>query len=384
MSGDIERTDVDTLLERRLGRRELLGLGAALGGATLLAGPGASVAAVRLRLGGQPPLSTEPGNLKVFEYAGYENPHLWQGYHGRFPLDKPSFTFMASDDDGTAKVIAGFRADVGHPCHPVLKNWVDLGVIQPWDTSLIKNFGDLNPRFVKASQVDGKQYHIPLDWGYISALYRADKVQPREPSWMLMFDDRYKGKIAWYDSPQDMVEIAAYALGMHDPFNLSDTDLNTVKKFLISKKRLARTIWTDQTTMEADFAAGNIWISYAWASSWVRMTQRGLKVVYLKPKEGRLAFLCGLVLFKNTKNYHRAHVYADAWASPQAGLWLINNFAYGHSNTKIDLKEVKPQLLVKAFSLDQPSIIREPLVHLEQYLRRRQLYGKVWDEVKAA
>jgi spermidine/putrescine-binding protein len=319
----------------------------------------------------------------VIEYSGYEVPDLWKPYAAQYPDLKPRFNLIGTDDQATTRARAGV-GDLGHPCVGVIEDWIKLDLVQPWDTSLISNFPDLNPGLVQAGIKDGQQYFIPLDWGFISTLYRSDQVDPgAEPSWNLLFDDRYKGKIAWYDSSQDMLAITGYTLGFENPFDMSDDELDQAKKFLISKKKNVRFIWSGQTDMEAQFAQGDIWITYAWPSSWVAMQKQKLKVDYLDPKEGRLAFLCGMMLLKNTENYYHAHDYANAWASPETGLWLINNYAYGHSNTKIDLTKVDPKL-VEAFALEDPGTIAEPKVHVLRYIAKRKAYGAVWTEVKAA
>jgi hypothetical protein len=80
------------------------------------------------------------------------------------------------------------------------------------------------------------------------------------------------------------------------------------------------------------------------------MKGKGFQVEYVEPKEGRLALNCGFSLFAGTENRHHAHQYVDARASPESALWLVNNYAYGHSNTKIDLDQVDPAL-VSAFEL---------------------------------
>ena len=79
-----------------------------------------------------------------------------------------------------------------------------------------QNLKHLNPAMVKAGQIDGKQYCIPADWGFDTILYRTDKVKPKEKSWSLFFDDRYKGKIAWFDDLNQLV-IAGYYLGFKKP-----------------------------------------------------------------------------------------------------------------------------------------------------------------------
>jgi spermidine/putrescine transport system substrate-binding protein len=377
------------LFEQKLGRRDVLRLAVVAGSASLLAacgggdedgtvGAGQTTATLE-----RPPIGQEPGNLSILEYAGYEVPDLWKPYAARFPDEKPKYTFFASDQDALGKVAAGRRGDLVHPCSGFVPDFVQTGAVQPWDTSLITNFPDLNPALVEVGRVDDQQYFIPLDWGFISVLYRADRVEPEEDSWMLLFDDRYAGKIVWYDSAQDMLAIGAYALGVTDPWDMSDDELQEVTDFMIGKKRNVRRIWTNQVDMETDMAAGDAFVSYSWASSWVTLKDKGVDVVYLNPKEGRLAFLCGMMLFEDTDNYHHAHAYADAWASPESGLWLLNNYAYGHANTAVDLSQVDPTL-VEAFSLRDPEAIAEPQTHVLRYVENRQRYGQAWDEIKAA
>jgi hypothetical protein len=89
------------------------------------------------------------------------------------------------------------------------------------------------------------------------------------------------------------------------------------------------------------------------------------------------------VLAKDTKNYHHAHEFVDAWASARTGRWLLDNYYYGHANTKVDLEGVAPSL-VEGFHLGDPSALEEPKAHIDRYVPRRQVYNRVWEEVKAA
>ncbi len=343
-------TRLDPIFDRKLDRSAFLKLAAAMGGASLLAacgggggsggggegeaggGGGGSSTPAASEGGGVTSIAegaaNEKGDIKVFEWAGYEVPDLYKPYLQEFPSPKPQFIFLTSDDQALAKTLGGFRADMAHPCAGYVQEWADSGAAQPWDTSLISNFPDLNPDLVKAGQANGEQYFVPLDWGFSSVLYRSDKYQPSgELGWDIMWDTSLKGKVGWFDDASDMLPIGGYILGAEDPWNMTDEELDAAKaKFIEAKKAgVPRTIWGSQTDMEADFAAGNIYATYAWPASWVNMKKKGLQVEYGFPKEGALAFLCGLVLYDGTKNYYHSHAYADAWASPESGLWMLNN-----------------------------------------------------------
>ena len=140
---------------------------------------------------------------------------------------------------------------------------------------------------VKAGQYKGKQYGIPEDWGYDAVLYRSDKVKPKARSWGLLFDERYKGKIAWYDDASTMLPVTGLYLGFKDPWNQTDAQLKQAQKFLVSKKRFVRTIWSSETALWQAFGSGDLWIAYAWPNDWVQMRKKpkpGLPVVYMFPR----------------------------------------------------------------------------------------------------
>src|SRR5437660_130837 len=97
----------------------------------------------------------------------------------------------------------------------------------------------LKPFMVKAGQYGGKQYGIPADWGFDAILYRTDKVTPKAKSWGLIFDDRYKGKIAWFDD-LGMITVAGLYLGFKDPWNQSSSELRQSQQLLQAKKKNVR------------------------------------------------------------------------------------------------------------------------------------------------
>src|SRR6184192_3278487 len=222
----------DELLDRRLSRTDVLKLATAAGGAGLLASRAGAAGAALERLAG------ESGRLQVLDWAGYGNDGgqaMFAQYVKRFPHDKPQFTYMTNESDALAKLHAGLKPDLFRPYVGWVKYFATSGLVQPWDTALISNFKHLNPFMVKAGQYGGKQYGIPDDWGFDAILYRSDKVKPKAASWGLLFDDRYKGKIAWFDD-LEMLVMAGLYLKLPDPWNQTDSQLRQAQKLLISKK----------------------------------------------------------------------------------------------------------------------------------------------------
>src|SRR6478752_920361 len=358
------------LLERRLSREHLLKLAAAAGRAGF-------AEAARARL------EAESGRLQVLDWAGYGNDGgqaMFAQYVKNHAGNKPQFTYMTNEADALAKLRAGLKPDVFRPYVGWVKYFATSGLVQPWDPKLITNFKHLNPAMVKAGQYNGKQYGIPDDWGFDAILYRTDKVQPKSRSWGLLFDDRYKGKISWFDDLEMLVTAGLY-LGFKDPWNQSASELQQSQKLLIAKKKNVRLIWASETNLWEAFGSGDIWIAYAWPNDWVQMKKKGLKVAYMRPKEKPIAWVGMFMLLKTSQRPKLAHAYVDAWSSKASAKWLEDNYGYGHANV---VARPASSDLLKALQLTNPKAVTEPNAHLDRDIPRRAVYAKMWEQVKAS
>jgi spermidine/putrescine transport system substrate-binding protein len=363
--------------EVRLDRQSLLKLAAVAGGAGLVAGRAGIADAMRTAM------FAETGRLQVLDWAGYGNDGgqaMFAQYVKQHPGNKPQFTYMTNESDALAKIHAGLKPDLFRPYVGWVKYFATSGLVQPWDPSMIPNFKYLNPFMVKAGQYGGKQYGIPADWGFDAILYRSDKVTPKAKSWSLVFDDRYKGKIAWFDDLGMLVTTGLY-MGFKDPWNQTQAQLNQVKNFLIQKKKNVRLIWSSETNLWEAFGSGDIWIAYAWPNDWVQMKKKKLPVIYMHPKEKPIAWVGMFMLLQGSPRTQLAHDYVNAWSSTASAKWLEDNYGYGEANT---VARPSSSDLLKALQLANPRAVTLPNAYLDRDIPQRALYAKLWEEVKAA
>src|SRR5262249_28184998 len=234
----------------QLSRGRLLRLAAA-GGVGLLGTRLGTAQAALERLG------AETGRLKVLDWAGYENDGgqaMFAQYVKTHPNNKPQFSYMSNESDALAKIHAGQKPDLFRPYVGWVKYFAQSGLVQPWTPGLISNLKHLNPFMVKAGQYKGKQYGIPDDWGFDAILYRTDKVHPQARSWGLIFDDRYKGRISWFDD-LNMLTVAGLVLHAKNPWNQTQAELDRSVNFLKKKKHLARMTWSSETDLWQAFGS---------------------------------------------------------------------------------------------------------------------------------
>lgn len=336
------RQIAERLLTGRLSRREFGRALGAMGLAVTAFAPHRGLAAPK---------------LTVYEWAGYDVPDLHPGYVKKYGAS-PDFPLFASEEEALQKILSGFEVDVVHPCSYNVKRWRDADILQPIDTSRLTNYADIWPKFqsVPQAQADGKTWFVPFDCGNSSILYRTDLVDPedvKDPSWTLLFNEKYKGRLAMYNTDTTLVEIAARILGFYgDYLNLSDDQLAQVKEVLIKQRELLRFYWDDTTQLEQALASGELVAAYAWNGSVKMLKDQGVPVAYMVPKEGILTWVCGLVRGNGKGDEQAAYDFVDAMISPEAGAFLIGQQGYGHSNRKS--YELVPKEVLESLGFSDP------------------------------
>jgi len=347
-----------------------------------LAAAGLAVAALRPGVGRAAP------SLMVYEWAGYEVPELHPAYVAKYGAS-PDFSFFGTVNEGLQKMLSGFHPDLAHPCSTSLKRWHKAGVLQPIDVSKLSHYEDLWPKLrdVPHAIQDGQTWFVPFDCGSTSVLYRTDLVDPadvEDPSWGLLFNEKYKGKLAMYNGDTTPLEIAARVLGtIADYTHLSDAELGDIRTLLSKQRDLLRFYWEDNTQVEQALASGEVVAAMAWNGSVKPLQEQGLPVKYMVPKEGVQTWVCGLVRCTDAPgDGDVAHDFIDAMIAPEAGAFLIKEQGYAHANMKA--YDMVPKAALAMLGIDNPqstfsaaSVTEEPD---EPY---RSRYIELVDQVRA-
>ena len=279
--------------------------------------------------------ATDPGEAVSFTWAGYDIPELYKSYAEKNGKP-PEYVIYADENEAFQKVRSGFRPDLVHPCSPMVSQWRDAGLIQAIDTSRLSNWPDVFPvlKSLKGTQFDGEQWFMPFGWGRTSITYRTDLVDwSGEDSWALLWDERYKGRLAVFDSVDETVFITAIYAGV-DPCNMSDADLDKVMDLLAKQKPLLRFYAEDETSITQALASGEVVAALTWDSGVAQLKADGVPVKFMLPKEGVETWSCGMVLIKEAPHPDKAYDLLDAMISADSGEFLIKDYGMGHSNKR--------------------------------------------------
>jgi spermidine/putrescine transport system substrate-binding protein len=381
----------------RMDRRKFLLSAAAFGGGVVLAGCGSKSGAPSAggsTTASHPPISSEPGTLNILEWQGYEAGGTKAQTYGmlagtdytkKFGKDGLKYTYIVNDTEAVNKA-RQVQFDVLHPCIENVQDYVNGNLVQPWDTSLLPSFKNLNPTLTERGKINGQQYFIPWDWGYASILYRTDKVDPADATgWELFWNPKYKGRIAMWDGAQSNFEVAALKLGFPEMDNQTSDQVEQSKQALIEQKPLNKFYWkSEYSDMQPAFKAGDIWIAYSWQDAYVNMKAAGLPVEFMQPSQGKLGWVCGFMLGASTKSYRHAHEYVESFINHKAAVDMVNLFYYGNADATITAADVENKALAKKLNIGDPQALEGEGVHIQSWMPNEDEVALAWQEVSAA
>src|SRR5208282_5923287 len=188
-------------------------------------------------------------NLLVWE--GYADPSFVKAFEEQNHC-KVSASYMGSSDELMAKLRGGSAGnyDVISPSSDVAASIAAGGLAAPLDLTKIPSYGQLSPQLTSLPlvRVKGQVYGVPFMWGPDPMIYDTTVFAQAPDSWNVLWDPKYRGKISVWDD-LSTVYMAAQVLGYEkgDPsqlYNLSDDQLEAVKKKLLELKPNIRKMWS--------------------------------------------------------------------------------------------------------------------------------------------
>ena len=143
-----------------------------------------------------------------------------------------------------------------------------------------------------------------------------------------------------------------------DPNMLTTEEIQAAAETMKKVAPNLRNFWASQTDTVNDFVNGNIDMTYTWPDGYWKIKNhakmKGVPIEYMQPKEGRLAWVCGLVLGASTKVPGRATSAVAAANDPKVAAWLTDAYQYASAQQNGVAALVENKEIVTAFQLDDP------------------------------
>jgi spermidine/putrescine transport system substrate-binding protein len=317
------------------------------------------------------------GTLHTFTYDDTVDPKLMEPFQAKFPdLDVQTATFD-SDEEAAAKIQGGFSTDVIEVCLDEAQPLTEAGLLAPIDTSRIADWDDLDPTFRDANGVtiDGAVIMVPLDAGPQGIIYDNASFPNGVDSYQTLFDPQYAGRVALDGNWLTAFAETALAMGITDPMNMTDDQVEQVKQKLLGSLGQLRAFARGDSDMANLFKSGEVIVSDGGRGTAAQINGNGGSVTWVAPKEGALSWVCGLGISADAQNVDAAYAFINYYASPEAQ-GVVGDLGYVITNAA-----AVQNVSAKHRDTADPSVLKGAIAETQP--ANAQAWRRAWQEVKA-
>jgi putative spermidine/putrescine transport system substrate-binding protein len=216
------------------------------------------------------------GSLNLIEWSAYSDP----SFANKF--EKQTGCTIHRKDAGTSNEMValmrtgggggGGQYDLVSASGDASLRLIYGGDVQPVNVNLIPSWKDFLPAFKSPGHntVKGVHYGVSVQWGPNTLIYNTSKVKPAPSGWSSIYNGKYKGKLTVPNNPIQIADAALYleqtkpSLGIKDPYELTQDQLNAAVSLLKSQKPNLKRYWNYAADEITSFKNGDVWMGAGW------------------------------------------------------------------------------------------------------------------------
>jgi spermidine/putrescine-binding protein len=331
--------------------------------------------------------SNKTPTLNLLVWEGYADPSFVRAFEEQNQC-KVSASYMGSSDELVAKLRGGSAGnyDVISPSSDVATSIATAGLAIPLDLSKIPSYGQLSPQLTTLPlvRIKNEVYGVPFMWGPDPMIYDTTAFTQPPDSWSVMWDPKYKGKISVWDD-LSTVYMGAQVLGFDKPdpsqlYNLSDQQLEAVKKKLLELKPNIRKMWSTGGELTNLFQNHEIVIAMGWPLNTADLKKANFPVGETIPKENTTGWIDHLMITAGSENKDLAYKFLEYMVEAKTQKRVTDKTHYVPANPQAG-QFMTPEE-VRTLHLDNVEAYQKR-IYFWQNVARRAKYNEIWNDVKA-
>jgi putative spermidine/putrescine transport system substrate-binding protein/spermidine/putrescine transport system substrate-binding protein len=260
---------------------------------------------------------------------------------------------------------------------------VEQNLVKPVDVSQISNYTQLSQMMRSVPAATGGQvYAVPIAWASDVLVYNTD-VFPQPPnSYAVLFDPKFKGKVAGWDNSATLGVTGLY-LGYKQPFSTTKKQLDAVKKLLCKQFPLVLLYGAQAGDYVNAFKDGDAVVGLASGLLITNALRKGNvnNVDWTIPKEGALIRVDGVLLSNGSGNSQAAQQLIDYLLSPQIQQQISERLGSAPANSAA--YEQLPGEIKQQLARQQPDQNPNLRFELWSQVENYDTWTQTWNDIKA-
>jgi putative spermidine/putrescine transport system substrate-binding protein len=287
-------------------------------------------------------IGTGEGQLNLVAWEGYTQPEWVKPFEAQSGCHVHSKYAGSSDEMVTLMRQGGGQYDMVSASGDASLRLIRGGEVTPMNVALVPEWKNFIPQLQSPSHntVDGKHYGISLQWGPNTLLYNTKSVTPAPTSWSVIYSPKFKGEVTVPANPIQIADAALYlsktqpSLGISDPYELTEAQLNAAANLLKQQKPLIKKYWALASDEIELFKNGDAVIGAAWPYQYSTLIADHEPVQQIIPKEGATGWADTWMLATHAKDPNCAYKWVNWVSSPKVQAEQAISYGETPVNTK--------------------------------------------------
>jgi spermidine/putrescine-binding protein len=319
------------------------------------------------------------GSFNWLTWSDHYFPEQLQEADAKYGI-KTTPTLFSDNSEAFLKVqqVGGKQIDLVSGDALWVPKYYQEGLIEGFDLDSLATAKNLFPVVKEFTfwQADGKYLAFPFGYSPVIVAYNPKYVSPEPDSWAVLWDPKYKGKLAMELQPFDVMAMMGKSLGIKDSYNMTPDQIDQAKQQLIDLKPSILKFVEQNTELVTLMADESIWFATVNVGMEDRVKNAGgPDIKTFVPKEGVVGWMDGEMLVKDGVNRNVAWAWLDKMETPE---WIAKNFLeYGRplfNKAAYDLLvQQGKEDQAKRYLFDQPEIVlnmtlKGPSANMDLYI----------------
>ena len=288
-------------------------------------------------------IGKEEGQLNLVAWEGYAQPE-WKKPFEQQTGCQVHVKYAGSSDEMVTLMRqgGGNQYDMVSASGDASLRLIRGGNVQPMNVNLVPEWKNFIPQLQSPphNTVDGKHYGISLQWGPNTLLYNTRSVTPAPTSWAAIYSPKYRGAITVPNNPIQIADAALFlsksnpSLGITDPYELTEAQLNAATKLLKQQRPLIKKYWALASDEIELFKNGDVAIGASWPYQTNTLVADKVPVRDLIPAQGATGWADTWMLSANAKHPNCAYKWVNWVSTPKVQAQQAISFGETPANTK--------------------------------------------------
>lgn len=198
------------------------------------------------------------------------------------------------------------------------------------DFSKISNIKNIDSKYLNRYHDPEQKYSVPYLYGTTGMVVNKKYIKEGTDSWKVLYDERYKGKLAMLNNSWEVISVAAKLSG--DSINIKSLEvLDRAMKVSSEQKPLLQGYF-DAIKIQKLLIEEKLWAAEIYSGEGLVAVDENENLEYVVPKEGASIWVDHFALLRDAKNKGEAHIFLNYILRPEVNAAIASELWYATTN----------------------------------------------------